>query len=117
MADRKKRSQWGPMAVDPTANATFIATHQLPLNVGDKEIIEGISETVVSITEQPAPGYQRVNLTVSLDIPGSAEGLALRPFGEGQHVFIKNDLGFWVEFNVRGATGNDLSLKPTTQLV
>ena len=105
------------MAVNPAANAAFVASHQIPLNVGDKEIIEGISETVVSITDQPAQGYQRLNLTVSTDIPGSTEGLALRPFGTGQNVFIQNPIRQWVEFNVRGATGNDLSLKPTTQKV
>ena len=105
------------MAVDPTANAAYIAAHQIPLNVGDKEIIEGISETVVSITDETSQGYQRLNLTVSTDIPGSTEGLALRPFGVGQKVYIQNDIRLWCEFNVRGATGNDLSLKPTTQKV
>ena len=105
------------MAVDPTANAAYVASHQIPLNVGDKEIIEGISETVVSITDQPAPGYQRLNLTLSTDIPGSTEGLALRPFGVGQVVYIQNDIRLWCEFNVRTAAGNDLSLKPTTQRV
>ena len=105
------------MAVDPTANAAYVAAHQIPLTVGDKEIIEGISETVVSITDQPAPGYQRLNLTLSTDIPGSVEGLALRPFGTGQQVYIQNDIRLWCQFNVRGATGNDLSLKPTTQKV
>ena len=105
------------MAVDPAANAAWIASHTLPLDVGDKEIIEGISETVVSITDQPAQGYQRLNLTVSTDIPGSTEGLALRPFGVGQQVTIKNEIGLWVEFSVRTASGNDLALKPTTQKV
>lgn len=105
------------MAVDPTANAAYVAAHKIPLSVGDKEIIEGISETVVSITDQPAHGYQRLNLTLSTDIPGSAEGLAIRPFGEGQQVYIQNDIRLWCQFNVRGATGNDLSLKPTTSKV
>ncbi len=105
------------MAVDPAKNAAYVASHMIPLNVGDKEIIEGISETVVSITDQPAPGYQRLNLTLSTDIPGSVEGLALRPFGEGQVVYIQNDIRLWCEFNVRAAAGNDLALKPTTQKV
>ena len=105
------------MAVDPTANATWIASHQLPLLVNDKEIVEGIPEKVVSITDQPAQGYQRLNLTLDTSVSGAAQDLAIRPFSEGQQVTIKNGIGLWVEFNVRAATGNDLALKPTTQKV
>ena len=105
------------MAIRPFDNLFYVNSHKLVLDVGDKEIIEGISETVVSVTDQPAQAYQRLNTTVSLDVPGSQEGLALRPFGEGQKVFIKNGIGLWVEFDVRTAAGNDLALKPSNQKV
>lgn len=105
------------MAVDPTANGVFHATHLIALDPGDHEIIEGIPETVVSISDQTDPGYQRLNLTLSTDIPGSAEALALRPFGTGQEVYVQNDLRQWCQFNVREVSGNDLALKPTTQRV
>ena len=98
------------MAVDPTANATYIASHALPLTVGDSAIVEGIGEQVVSITDQTAQAYQRLNLVQSG--PGPTPN-----FGIGQTVTIKNGIGLWVEFSVRGASGTALSLKPTTQKV
>ena len=98
------------MAIDPTANAAYAASHELPLNPGDAEIVGGIGFQVVSITDQGAPGYQRLNLTASG--PGPAPD-----FGEGQQVTIMNDIGLWVEFSVRTAAGSDLALKPTTQRV
>jgi hypothetical protein len=107
--------RWAGMAVDPTANATWIASHALPLNIGDSEIIEGINEVVTTFDDQGAQPYQRMNLVATG--PGSSESLGIRPFGVGQNVTIKNGIGLWIEFSVRGATGTSLSLKPTTQKV
>lgn len=125
------------MAVDPTANATWIASHQLPLVVGTDEIVNGIAQTIVSITDETAPAYQRLNLTTDLNIPGGLQAIYAFPFGTGQNVFLKNGIGLWVEFACRevsppygygtnpGGYGGDgyggsldaLALKPTTQKV
>lgn len=106
----RKSPQWGRMAVDPTANATWIASHELALNVGDPEIVGGYGFAVASITDEPAQAYQRLNL--SSYGPGPAPDFAV-----GQTVTIKNEIGLWVEFSVRTASGNTLALKPTTQKV
>lgn len=93
------------------ANAAYFAAKNVPFTLGTSVIVEGINFTIQAITN-PYQGLPGGQLVLTASGPGSAQGLATRPFGVGQQVWANG-----IQCLVAAASGTSLTLAPSISVI